>query len=116
MRVAEIGPFSSASRGDQGEAHAEGFGALGEECGAAAAAVAEREIRAADQVAGAETLVEDFADEGFGRHQAECVVEFDFVEQGYAEGGQGFGALGGQGQAERRVVGAEMLARVGFEG
>ena len=78
--------------------------------------MAEGEVRAADQVAGAETLVEYIGDEGFGGHQAEGVVEREFVEQGYAECGEGFGAFRGEGEAEGWVVGAEVFARVGFEG
>ena len=44
------------------------------------------------------------------------MVERQFVEQGDAERGEGFGAFGRQGEAEGRVVGAKMLARVGLEG
>ena len=116
MRVAEIGPADVGEQRHKCEAHAERLGALGEEVRSAAATPAEREIRATDEVLRAETLMEDLGHEGLGRHQAEVVVEAEFVEQRHAESRQGVGALGRQREAERRVVRAEMLAGVRLEG
>ena len=100
----------------QGQPHAERFGARGEEVGAAAAAPTEGEVRAAHQMARAETLVQHLGHEGLGRHQAEFVVEGQLVEQGDAQRLECRGALGRQREAERRVVGAEVLARMRLEG
>ena len=100
----------------QGQPHAQSLGARGEEIGVAAAAMAEREVRAADQVPRAEALVQHLGHEGLGRHQAEFVVEAQLVQQRDAERLQRVGAFGRQGQAERRVIRAEMLARMRLEG
>ena len=89
---------------------------FGQEIGAAAAAAAEREVRAAHQVPRAEALVQYLGDERLGRHQAEFVVEAQFVDQRDAERLQCVGALGRQRQAKRRVIRAEMLARMRLEG
>ena len=103
-------------RRDHGKPDAEGFGAGGEESGIAAAAMAEGEIGAANQMPGADAGVEHVGHERFGRHRAERPVERQFVERGDPQGRQGGGAFGRQGEPERRIVGAEDLARVRLEG
>ncbi len=102
--------------GDDGEADAEGFGALGEVGDVAAAAVAEGEIGAAGEMGGADASVEDIVEEGFGGEEGELAVEGDLVEGLDAQCGQGVGALGGEGEAEGRIFGAEEFAGVGLEG
>jgi hypothetical protein len=81
-----------------------------------AATAAEGEILAGRQVAGAEAGVQDVGDELLGGDLAEFVGERQLVEQRHTHGGERVSSLGGEGQAERRVVGAEILARVRFEG
>ncbi len=75
----------------------------------------EGEIRAAGEVARTQTLVQHIRHERLGRHQAEGVVERQFVEQDHPQRGHGVRPLRRQGQAEGRVVGAEHLARVRLE-
>ena len=67
MRVAEIGPAPSASSGTRVSPMPRASARVGEEIGAAAAAAAEGEVRAANQVAGAEALVQHLGHEGLGR-------------------------------------------------
>ena len=116
MRVAEIGPAPSASSGTKRQPHAEGLGPLCQEVGAAAAPPAEREVRAAHQMPRTQPLMQHIADKSLGRHQAEFVVEPQLVDQRDPERLQRRRALGRQRQAERRIVGAEVLARMRLEG
>ena len=58
MRLDDSGPASSVERRHHGQPDAQRLGARGQEMGVAAAPVAEGEIRPADQVAGADALVQ----------------------------------------------------------
>ena len=102
--------------GDDGQAHAALLGLARQEGDVAAAAVAEGEIRPAGQVLRAEAAMQHLFDEILGRHGREGVVEGQGDDMRGAGRGEG-GRLGRQqGQAEGRVVGAEMLARMRLEG
>ena len=81
----------------------------------AAAPVAVGEIRAAAQVSGAQAAVQHLGDEALGVEAREGTVERQFVQDGDAQRLQRRRALVGQGQLERRVVRAEVLARVRLE-
>ena len=115
MRLEDSGPSASATSGTR-DADAERLRPGGQERGVAAAAMAEREVRAARQMPRAEARVQHVGHELLGRDQGERVVERQLVDQPHAVRGQHVGPLGGQRQPERRVVGAEMLARVRLEG
>ena len=83
----------------QGEPHAQLLGAPGEERRVAAAAMAEREVRAAHQVPCTQAAVQHVGHEGLGGHQAELVVERQLVEKGHAERRERVGAFRRQCQA-----------------
>ena len=102
-------------RGHQRQAHAHSFRSIRQKTGVAAAAMSEREVLTGDQMAGVDASCSTFPDEVLGRHQAEFMIERQFVQQVDTQSGQGVGAFGGQGQAEGRIVGAEDLARMRFE-
>ena len=50
------------------------------------------------------------------RHQAELVVERQLIDQGHPQRRERLGPLGRERQTERRIVRAEMLARMRLEG
>jgi hypothetical protein len=96
-------------------ANAHSFSSIRQKTGVAAAAMAEREVLTGDQMAGVDAPMQHVSDEVLGRHQAEYMIERQFVQQVDTQASQGVGAFGGQGQAEGRIVGAEDLARMRFE-
>lgn len=75
----------------------------------------EGEVGAGGQVARAHALVQHLVQEGLGRHQAELVIERQFVQHVDTQRRQRVRPFGRQHQAEWRIVGAEHLPGMWLE-